>query len=564
MKMDLKMIFADVLHEQVLPHWTKEELYTLIETPKFSHMGDAAFPCFGLAKEQKKAPQAIATEFAGKVHSPYFASVEAAGPYVNVKFDPVKTGKQIVSTILDEQQQYGTQTFGNNRTVVLDLSSPNIAKPFSMGHLRSTVIGNAIAGIGEKCGFDTVKINYVGDWGTQFGKLMVAYKKWGDEGKVKQNPIAELFTLYKRFHEEAETDPSLDEEGRKAFKLLEDGDAEMVSLWKWFKDESLSAFKEIYTLLGVEFDSYNGEAYFNDKMDEVVELLAEKGLLTESDGAQVVWMTGDTSLPPCLIKKSDGATLYATRDLAAALYRQREYGFDEALYIVGQEQTVHFKQVKNVLAQMGYDWADHMKHIPFGLYLKGGKKMSTRKGRVILLEEVLREAIALSQQNIESKNPHLPDAEAVAQAVGVGAVIFHDLKNDRLNDIEFSLDHMLTFEGETGPYIQYTNARAHSILRKSHVEAGSFTGLADVESWEVIKQLRLFPEVIARSWTHYSPSILAKYLIETAQHFNRYYGKTKILSGDGDQASRVSLVAAVSIVLTEGLRILGISAPMEM
>jgi arginyl-tRNA synthetase len=562
--MNLKSILAHELKSQLLSDWSEKDLCDLIETPKHSHLGDLAFPCFQLAKTWKKAPAQIANEFAATLTSPLFSKVEAVGPYVNIHFEGVKAGQAIVSEILAKGREYGTHTFGKNKTIVLDMSSPNIAKPFSMGHLRSTVIGNAIATIAEKCGYTTEKINYIGDWGTQFGKLIVAFKKWGDPEKVKENPIAELFVLYKKFHEEAELDPSLEEEGRRAFKSLEDGDEEVTELWRWFKVESLEAFKTIYSLLGVGFDSYNGEAFFNDKMEEVVTMLQQHHLLEESQGAQVVRMD-DGNLPPCLIKKSDGATLYATRDLAAALYRQRQYAFDEALYIVGQEQTIHFKQVMNVLKKLGCDWADEMKHIPFGLYLKDGKKMSTRKGRVILLEEVLQEAIKMAEKNIKQKNPDLKNAHAVARDVGVGAVIFHDLKNDRLNDIEFSLDHMLTFEGETGPYIQYTYARAQSLLRKSgEIYPLTFEGLDDAESWEVVKQLRLFPEIIEKAWQQYAPSVIAKYLIDTAQSFNRYYGKTKIILDDNQQSSRLALVHAVGIVLAEGLRLLGMHSPSEM
>ncbi len=562
--MDLKSILADALKSQILTEWNENDLYELIETPKHTHLGDLAFPCFQLAKTLKKAPTVIASEFAGELSSPFFTKVEAIGPYVNIYFDGGKIGKEVVSDILVKGKEYGAQQFGENKTIVLDMSSPNIAKPFSMGHLRSTVIGNSIATIAEKCGYSTEKINYIGDWGTQFGKLIVAFKKWGDPEKVKANPIAELFVLYKKFHQEAEIDSSLEEDGRRAFKLLEDGDEEVTELWKWFKVESLEAFKAIYSLLGVEFDSYNGEAFFNDKMEEIVTLLQDADLLETSQGAKVVRME-EENIPPCLIKKTDGATLYATRDLAAALYRKRQYDFDEALYIVGQEQTIHFKQVMNVLKKLGYDWADEMKHIPFGLYLKDGKKMSTRKGRVILLQEVLQEAIKIAEENIKQKNPNLKNADEVAQDVGVGAIIFHDLKNDRLNDIEFSLDHMLTFEGETGPYIQYTYARTQSLLRKAgDLPSLTFEGLDDPESWEVVKQLRLFPEIIVKAWQNYAPSVVAKYLIDTSQSFNRYYGKTKIISEDSHQSSRLALVQAVGIVLAEGLRLLGMKSPSEM
>ncbi|MCA1066318.1 arginine--tRNA ligase [Rossellomorea sp. AcN35-11] len=562
--MDLKSILADELKTQILPDWDKKVLYDLIETPKHAHMGDLAFPCFQLSKTWKRAPHVIAGEIADILSSSFFSKVEAVGPYVNIRFDGVKAGKEIISAILTQGADYGSHAFGRNKTIVLDMSSPNIAKPFSMGHLRSTVIGHSISIIAEKCGYKTEKINYIGDWGTQFGKLIVAFKKWGDHKKVRDNPIAELFILYKKFHEEAEKDPSLEEEGRRAFKLLEDGDPEVTELWRWFKDESLEAFKSIYSLLGVEFDSYNGEAFFNDKMGGVVSLLQEHQLLETSHGAKVVRIE-DGNLPPCLITKSDGATLYATRDLAAALYRHREYQFDEALYIVGKEQTIHFKQVMEVLKKLNYSWASNMKHIPFGLYLKDGKKMSTRKGRVILLQEVLEEAIKMAESNIKQKNPELKNAREVSKAVGVGAIIFHDLKSDRVNDIEFSLDHMLTFEGETGPYIQYTFARAQSILRRAGATRPlTFDGLDDDDSWEVVKHLRLFPEIVQKSWSHYSPSIIAKYLVDTAQSFNRYYGKTKIIAEDANETSRLALVQSVSIVLAEGLRLMGMQSPTEM
>ncbi len=563
--MDLKGIYSDILFSVLNEKIEYSEMYSLIEVPKHSHLGDLAFPCFQLSKIERTSPAILSKNIASQLHSPYLERAEAVGPYVNVFLNKEKISKDIIDAVMHEGANYGSHSFGNGETIVLDLSSPNIAKPFSMGHLRSTVIGNAVSLIAKKCAYKPVKINYIGDWGTQFGKLIVAFKKWGDIEQVRQNPIQELFVLYKKFHEEAEMYPELEAEGRRAFKLLEEGDEEITSLWRWFRDESLEAFKAIYDLLGISFDSYHGEAFFNDKMDEVVELLKDKQLLEHSEGAEVV-MLPEHNLPPCLIKKSDGATLYATRDLAAALYRQREYSFNQALYVVGQEQTIHFKQVYAVLEKLGYEWAKHLYHIPFGLYLKEGKKMSTRKGRVILLEEVLTKAIEIAKQNIEEKNPHLENSEEVAKAVGIGAVIFHDLKNDRLNDIEFSLEHMLTFEGETGPYVQYTHARAQSILRKANVPFSElkFDGLHDEDSWDVVKLLQNFPDVIKRSHRQYSPSVLAKYLVDLAQSFNKYYGKVRILEEDQEKINRLAFVHSVSTVLREGLSLLGIKAPEEM
>ncbi|WP_407644209.1 arginine--tRNA ligase [Falsibacillus albus] len=560
--MDLKKIFTEKLLAVLPESLEYDSVYSMIETPKHASLGDLAFPCFQLAKTLQESPASIAAEFSSKLHSPYFSKVIHAGPYVNVFFDPAKAGSPIVNHVLEEGTEYGSGEIGSGKTVVLDMSSPNIAKPFSMGHLRSTVIGNALASLAEKNGYRPIKINYLGDWGTQFGKLIVAYRKWGDPEKVKQNPIGELLKLYVQFHHEAEQSPALEDEGRKAFKDLESGEPDHLELWKWFRDESLKSFMEIYGLLGITFDNFQGEAFYNDKMSEAVQLLKEKDLLVQSDGAEVVLMD-EEGMPPCLIKKSDGASLYPTRDLAAAIYRQREYQFDQALYVVGQEQRVHFNQVFSVLKKMGFEWADAMKHVPFGLYLKNGKKMSTRKGRVILLENVIKEAIALALKNINEKNPDLHDAEKTARAVGVGAIIFHDLKNDRMNNIEFSLSDMLTFEGETGPYIQYTHARAQSILRKAP-PSYTFHGLGDEASWEVIKQLRLFPETVERSYLSLAPSVLAKYLIDLSKSFNKYYGKVRILEENDELTSRVSLVKAVAIVLAEGLRLLGIEAPNEM
>lgn len=561
--MDLKALYAEKLTPILTNKLSYEQIYHLIEDPKHANHGDLAFPCFQLAKVERKSPVEIANQIAEKLNDHLFSKVEATGPYVNVFFSPKHTGKTIIQDLLTKGEYYGTSNVGENKTVVLDLSSPNIAKPFSMGHLRSTVIGNALANIAEKCGYHSIRINHLGDWGTQFGKLIVAYKKWGNPDQVKANPIAELFKLYIRFHEEAETNPELEEEGRLAFKKLEDGEKEYTELWEWFREESLQSFKKIYNLLGITFDSYHGEAFYNDKMEKAIALLQKHRLLEESEGAEVVRLD-EYDLPPCLIKKSDGATLYATRDLAAALYRQNEYHFDEALYIVGQEQSIHFQQLFAVLKKMGFQWAEEMKHVPFGLYLKDGKKMSSRKGRVILLEEVLHEAITLAENNIAEKNPSLENATETAKAVGVGAVIFHDLKNDRMNSIEFSLDEMLTFEGETGPYVQYTHARAQSLLRKAGDTDTTFDGLDDVDSWEVIKELQKFPDKVEMAYKQLTPSVIAKYLIDLAQIFNKYYAKVRILEEDSDRASRIALVRAVTIVLAEGLSLLGIKAPKQM
>ncbi|WP_404449571.1 arginine--tRNA ligase [Sutcliffiella horikoshii] len=561
--MKLTDLAAETLHN-VIPDIQLIKITNLLEKPKHAQHGDLAFPCFELAKIKRTAPPLLAADIATKLSSSLIEKTEAVGPYVNIFFKKDLIQQMVVQKILQEKAQYGTQNIGNKETIVLDLSSPNIAKPFSMGHLRSTVIGSATANILEKCGYETVRINYLGDWGTQFGKLIAAYLKWGEEEKIRLNPIPELLKLYVKFHEEAAVQTRLNDEGRRWFKQLEEGNEQAVSLWKWFREESLKEFNKIYELLGVTFDSYHGEAFYNDKMDSVVKMLEKQELLKESDGAQVVELD-DPSLPPCLIKKSDGATLYATRDLAAAVYRKEAYQFSKSLYVVGQEQSIHFQQVKEVLKKAGFDWATEMHHISFGLLLKDGKKMSTRKGKIVLLEEVLQEAIQLAEKNIETKNPNLHDKGEVARQVGVGAVIFHDLKNYRVNSVEFSLEDMLKFEGETGPYVQYTYARANSILKKGNWTPHEIkNGIGDSYSWEVTKLLQEFPEIVAKANIGYDPSLVAKHIIDVCQAFNSWYGHVKFLEEDAEKDARLALVSATSIVIKESLRLLGIQAPQEM
>ena len=564
--MKYKQELAKVLFEALNHEMQVNELEMLIEKPKNQLHGDLAFPCFALAKVKRKSPNSIAQELSGKIQSAIFEKVEVAGAYLNIFLNKRLVSEDIITEIIEQKENYGALNIGNNRHVTIDMSSPNIAKPFSMGHLRSTVIGNALSFIVEKCGYRPIRINHIGDWGTQFGKLITAYKLWGEEEKVKRNPIKELLTLYIKFHDEAENDPELVEQGRSWFKKLEDGNEEALSLWQWFRDESLKEFSRIYELMNVQFDSFAGEAFYNDKMERVVQLLEENQLLVESDQAQVVELS-DEGLPPCLIKKSDCATLYATRDLAAALYRKENYDFDLSLYVVGNEQSLHFKQLIAVLEKMGYHWAKNMVHIPFGMMLKDGKKMSTRKGKVVLLEEVLTESISMARHNIEEKNPNLTNKNAVAKQVGVGAVMFHDLKNFRMNDIEFSLEEMLRFEGETGPYVQYTYARACSILRKANwkVERAAQLSSASWEKeWKVVSMLTEFTNAIKRAYEQFDPSQIAKYIVDLAQAFNKYYGEVKILENGAQQQARLALVYSVTVVLKEGLRLLGIEAPEEM
>ncbi|HFH7543143.1 TPA: arginine--tRNA ligase [Streptococcus agalactiae] len=563
--MDTKHLIASEI-QKVVPDMEQSTILSLLETPKNSSMGDLAFPAFSLAKTLRKAPQIIASDIAEQIKSDQFEKVEAVGPYVNFFLDKAAISSQVLKQVLSDGSAYATQNIGEGRNVAIDMSSPNIAKPFSIGHLRSTVIGDSLANIFDKIGYHPVKINHLGDWGKQFGMLIVAYKKWGNEEAVRAHPIDELLKLYVRINAEAETDPSVDEEAREWFRKLEANDPEATELWQWFRDESLLEFNRLYDQMNVTFDSYNGEAFYNDKMDEVLELLESKNLLVESKGAQVVNLEKYGIEHPALIKKSDGATLYITRDLAAALYRKRTYDFAKSIYVVGNEQSAHFKQLKAVLKEMDYDWSDDMTHVPFGLVTKGGAKLSTRKGNVILLEPTVAEAINRAASQIEAKNPNLADKDKVAQAVGVGAIKFYDLKTDRTNGYDFDLEAMVSFEGETGPYVQYAHARIQSILRKANFSPSNSDNysLNDVESWEIIKLIQDFPRIIVRAADNFEPSIIAKFAINLAQCFNKYYAHTHILDEDAEISSRLALCYATATVLKESLRLLGVDAPNEM
>ena len=562
--MNHKELIASEL-AKVIEGLDQETILNLLEQPKSSDLGDIAFPAFSLAKIERKAPQAIAADIAEKIDASHFEKVVATGPYVNFFLDKSQISDQVIKSVIEAGADYGQQEEGQGANVTIDLSSPNIAKPFSVGHLRSTVIGDALSNIFRKMGYNTIKINHLGDWGKQFGLLMVAYKKWGSKEAVEANPIDELLKLYVRINAEIENDPALDEEGRLWFKKLEDGDPEATELWQWFRDESLVEFNRIYKLLGVEFDSLNGEAFYNDKMDEAVQILEEKGLLKESKGASIVELD-DVNLPPAMIKKSDGATLYITRDIATAIYRARTYNFVKNIYAVGQEQSNHFRQLKAVLKKMGFDWSDDMIHVDFGLVTKNRQKLSTRKGNIILLEPTLQEAISRAKAQIEEKNPELENKEEVAHAVGVGAVKFYDLKTDRRNGYDFDLEAMVSFEGETGPYVQYAYARIQSILRKANFtpSADATYSLSDPESWEIIKLLQDFSRVVKRAAENYDPSLIAKYAINLAQAFNKYYAHTRILDESPERDSRLALSYSTAVVLREALRLLGVEAPEKM
>lgn len=563
--MNNEEILVEALRPAVGEYLDDAAIERLIEVPNNPEHGDLAFPTFQLAKVLRKAPQMIAEEVAETMDKRSFSEVKVIGPYINVKLQRTKVGAHIIEQVLAEGATYGSQNIGQGEVMTIDFSSPNIAKPMSMGHLRSTVIGHAIANIATKTNYQPVRINHLGDWGTQFGKLIVAYKGWGDEAKVRANPVQELVKLYVEFHEKAESDPSLDEAGRAAFRALEDGDEEMLALWGWFREESLKEFQKVYDILGVTFDSYHGEAFFNDKMEPVIQELEDKGITEVNEGATIVDLSAE-DLPPALIKKSDGATLYVTRDLAAAFYRKNTYGFAKNVYVVGNEQRVHFQQLKAVLSKMGYAWSEDIVHVPFGLITKDGRKLSTRKGDIVLLEDVLKEAIDLAYEQIEAKNPDLEMKDQVAHDVGVGAVIFHDLKTDRMNSFDFNLQEIVEFEGETGPYVQYTYARAKSILRKvgSDAKLTQAFNLDDDYSWDIVKKLGAYPQIIAHSMERYEPSVIAKYAVQLAQAFNKYYANVRILEEDEQRSARIALVQAMTIVLKDALALLGVNAPEEM
>ncbi|CQR23884.1 arginyl-tRNA synthetase [Streptococcus varani] len=562
--MNHKTLVAERL-AALIPSLETEQILALLEKPKSSEMGDLAFPAFSLAKLERKAPQAIASDIAEKIDTSGFEKVVATGPYINFFLDKAAISHDILKSVITEKADYGQQDLGHGRNVTFDMSSPNIAKPFSVGHLRSTVIADALGHIYSKLGYNSIRINHLGDWGKQFGMLIVAYKLWGDRDVIEANPIDELLKLYVRINAEADENPDLDEQARQWFKKLEDGDQEAWDLWQWFRDESLVEFNRIYDKLDVSFDYFHGEAFYNDKMDEGIQILEDKNLLKESKGAQIVNLE-KYDLPPALIKKSDGATLYITRDMATAMYRQRTFDFAKNIYVVGQEQSHHFKQLKAVLKEMGFDWSDDMVHVSFGLVTKNKKKLSTRKGNIIRLEPTLDEAEARALTQIEAKNPDLENKEAVAHSVGVGAVKFYDLKSDRDNGYDFDLEAMVSFEGETGPYVQYAYARIQSILRKADFVAKSDADyrLSDAESWEIIKLLQEFPNMVERAADKYDPSIIAKYAINLAQAFNKYYAHTRILDENPERDSRLALAYATGIVLKEALRLLGVDAPEKM
>lgn len=546
----------------------QQEIVNAIEMPPNKHMGDFAYPCFKLAKQFKKAPALIAQELSKKIVKPDFIEeIKVQNAYINFFVSKSVYVKEILEQVLCQNEKYGNSTVGEGKTIVIDYSSPNIAKPFHVGHLRSTVIGNALYQIFETLGYHCEGINHLGDWGTQFGKLIVAYQKWGSKEAVEQYGIQELMRIYVKFHEEAEKDATLEDEARSWFVKMQNGEQEALSLWKWFYNISIKEFNRVYDMLGVHFDAYTGESFYNDKMAAVVEELEQKNLLKQSEGAMIVDLE-EEKMPPCLIIRKDGGTLYATRDITAALYRKNTYHFDKCIYLTALDQNLHFSQWFTVIKKMGYDWWKDLIHVPFGLVSLDSGKLSTRHGNVVLMEELLNQAILETQKIIEQKNPDLPNKKEVAEQVGIGAVIFNDLYNSRIKDVVFSWERMLNFDGETGPYVQYTHARACSILRKGECSLAQnidYSKLTDDASMEVCKLLEQFPKKIQEAADKLEPFIVTRQLVSLSQAFNKFYHDNVILTSEEQtKQARIALVIAVKTVLKKGLALLGIKAPEQM
>ena len=546
----------------------REEIDSLIEVPPSFDMGDYAFPVFKLAKTFRKAPNMIAEELAGKFgEADYFEKIQSAGPYLNFFINKDKLTQTTLEAIKNQREMYGSSDIGEGKKVIVEFSSPNIAKPFHIGHIRTTVIGNSLYKIYKFLGFDAVAINHLGDYGTQFGMLISAYKKWGDREEIEKEPIKELLKLYVRFNKEAEKDESLRDEARYWFKELENKNEEAIELWTWIREISLLEFNKVYDMLGIEFDSFKGESFYSDKMPKVIEELKEKNLLEESDGAYLVDLE-EYNMPPALMMKKDGSTLYATRDIAAAFYRKERYDFYKNIYVVGSQQNLHFKQWMKVIELMGHDWAKDCIHIPFGMVSLEEGTLSTRKGNVVFLEDVLKTATQKTLDIIEERNPNLKDKEKVAKQVGIGAVIFQELFNQRVKDYVFSWDRTLSFEGETGPYVQYTHARTSSILEKGEFNIEDTVDYSLLKSEEEINITRLlydFPQTVINSMEKDEPFFITRQLVEIAQAFNKFYNSSPIIIEDTElKKARMSLTYSVKTVINTGLKLLGMEAPERM
>lgn len=551
----------------------REEVKRSIEIPTDSKMGDYAFPCFKLAKVFRKSPQLIAKDIAEKLSdNDIFSKVEQVNAYVNIFINFERIAEETIGSVIKSGEKYGESNIGNNKTIIVEFSSPNIAKPFHIGHIRSTVIGNSIYKLYEKIGYKVVRINHLGDYGTQFGKLIAAYRRWGSEDELIKEPIKSLLGWYTKFHEEAEKNPELNDEARKAFANLEHGSLEEKRLWEIFRKYSLEEFERVYKLLGIKFDSYAGESFYTDKMPQIIEELKDKGLLIKSQGAEIVDLE-EYDLGACMIEKSDGTSLYATRDIAAAIYRKYHYEFDKCIYVVASQQNLHFKQWKKVLELMGYEWQKDCIHVPFGLVMLEDGAMSTREGRVVFLEDVLNQAISKTKEIIDEKNPDAPNVEEISKQVGVGAVVFNELSNNRIKDYTFSWNHVLNFDGETGPYVQYTYARASSVIRNASASDMDKVKNCNIEckyinsdsAKNLIKLIYRIPEVIIDSAYKDEPSILTRHTIDVAQAFNKFYHDEHILVDDEyERCAKLALVETSRIAIANCLKLIGIEAPERM
>ena len=564
---DFKVAVATCLKEHI-EELTLEEITALIEVPPNKDMGDFAFPCFKLAKVFRKAPNMIAAELSEKIEAKgVISNVTPLGGYINFFVNKSQLAETVIKDVLTKKEKYGHSDLGKDKTIVIDFSSPNIAKPFHIGHIRTTVIGNALYKIYDSQGYNTVRINHLGDYGTQFGKLIVAFKLWGNKEAVEANPIPELLKLYIQFHDEAERHPEMEDEARAWFTKLENGDKEAKELWQWFRDESLKEFARVYDLLDIEFDSYNGESFYSDKMDRVIDIIKDKGLLQESQGTNIVDLE-EYNMPPALITKNDGSTLYMTRDLAAALYRKENYDFEKCIYVVGSQQSLHFQQLFKVLELVGFEWAKDMVHVPFGMVALEEGTMSTRKGRVVFLEDVLKQAIEKTKETMLTKNPNALNVDEIAKQVGVGAVVFQELSNSRIKDYTFSWSRTLSFEGETGPYVQYTHARCCAVLRKAEEEVTTdinYELLNDVDSAEVLNVIASFNKTILNAMRKNEPHIITRFVLDLAQAFNKFYHDNSILVEDAElRKARLALVCATRQALENGLKLLGMQAPERM
>ncbi len=539
-----------------------DDIFNMLEYPPDASMGDLSLPCFKLSKTLRKSPFAIADEISRVFEDESVSKTSVLNGYLNFYISNSYLADNLLCEILSQKEKYGSDDFGSGKTVVLDYSSPNVAKPFHIGHLGTTVIGHSLKKLHEFVGYKCVGINYLGDWGTQFGKMIVAYRKWGERQKVEEGGIDELVSLYVKFHAEAEKDESLNNEARAEFHKLEIGDEENTELWKWFIEISLVEYKKTYRQLGIEFDSYKGESFYTDKMPEQVEKLREKGLLKLDDGASIVDLE-PYGMPPCLILKRDGSTLYPTRDIAAAVYRKNTYGFDKAIYVTSAGQSLHFKQWFKVIELMGYDWSDELVHVPYGTVSINGEKLATRTGNVILLKDLFNMAVEKVSAIMNEKNPDLPDREAVAEAVGVGAIVFYYLSNNRMRDINFVLEDALSFDGNTGPYVQYTYARTCSILEKAGDCEDTDSVIGTDEESALLKTLSLFPEKVLDAIASYEPSIITRYIFDVATAFNRFYHNCQILSAEDKavRATRIRLTKATRIVLGNAFGLICLKNP---